>query len=714
MTRQMTALDRLDNDFWFQSSPAGDADDLQIQAGPLQGDSFAAFAPQRIVQDIAAIASPLHSGSLAGGAHLSGEKAASTIPGFEPTHLAPMPTGGSGSPDGTSPSMASEVAFISGVDSNGKVEATAYWTWNNDDAATYATTSNVHKWGAATADTTGGTIDYYFDTASNWTTTEKAVFTACLTLWSDVANIHFALTTNAAAAQITFTRGDNGQAVTPAGWSGSGSAGTVGGTALWTMTDATVSIDTSVPGFGPVDGNFATAGGYVWETILHEEGHAIGLGHSGPYNGDVDATTQQYSAYDTRLWSIMSYIDPTDSAKYTSQYPVTGTSWGTSADGFANVPTTMMPLDILAIQSLYGASKSAAYSGGQIFGFDSNITDVTKEFYDFTVNTNPIVTLWDSGTHNTLNLSGFSAAASINLNPGTFTSCDGMVNNIAIAFSTKIDTAIGGGGNDTFTANGDADVLNGEAGNDIFNMGADFKPTDRINGSSGTNTVELNGDYSTAVHFADATMIHIQDITVAAGHSYYLVSKDYTVAAGKTLTVDGTALGAANTLAFHGSTETDGNFVLKGGAGDDSLIGGAGTDTLYGGLGADVLTGGAGADTFQYTSAAESTSTTYDAIKDFDASADKIDLWFKLSGVSSAINTGTLSVSHFDANLASALSSLASHHAVLFTPNAGSLAGHTFLVVDANGTVGYQAGQDLVIDVTHIANAASLSTANFI
>jgi hypothetical protein len=82
--------------------------------------------------------------------------------------------------------------------------------------------------------------------------------------------------------------------------------------------------------------------------------------------------------------------------------------------------------------------------------------------------------------------------------------------------------------------------------------------------------------------------------------------------------------------------------------------------------------------------------------------------------VSSAINTGSLSTSHFDTNLATDLSTLAAHHAVLFTPNAGTLVGHTYLIVDANGTVGYQAGQDLVIDVTNIANAASLSTANFI
>jgi hypothetical protein len=37
---------------------------------------------------------------------------------------------------------------------------------------------------------------------------------------------------------------------------------------------------------------------------------------------------------------------------------------------------------------------------------------------------------------------------------------------------------------------------------------------------------------------------------------------------------------------------------------------------------------------------------------------------------------------------------LAANHAVLFKPNGGNLAGHIFLVVDANGTGGYQSSAD--------------------
>jgi peptidase M10/serralysin-like protein/hemolysin type calcium-binding protein len=376
--------------------------------------------------------------------------------------------------------MSDEVAFIAGVYTNGTLPFYAFSAWNDDTPATYTGGyTDTAKWGATTAGTAGGTIDYYFNPSSNWNATEQTFLAAGLAMWSDVANISFVQTTNASAAQIVFTRGSDGSAETTPSFSDPGGGGVTGGSVLLQMTKATVSIDTSVAGFGPINGSFTAQGGYPIMTFLHEEGHAIGLGHAGPYNGNVNSSTQQFSAYDTRLWSIMSYIEPSDArAEYFSSYPVTGTAWHNSD------PTGLMPLDILAAQSLYGAPTTTPLSGGQTFGFDCNVTGPTEMFFDFTKNTTPILTLYDTGTGNTLDLSGYATAATVNLNPGTFSSFDGMVNNLAIAFGTKIDTIDGSTGSDTVTGNNDGDTFKSDGGSDNFT------------GGTGTDTAVFSGNRS--------------------------------------------------------------------------------------------------------------------------------------------------------------------------------------------------------------------------
>jgi hypothetical protein len=88
--------------------------------------------------------------------------------------------------------------------------------------------------------------------------------------------------------------------------------------------------------------------------------------------------------------------------------------------------------------------------------------------------------------HNTLDLSGWSAPATISLNPGTFSSANGLVNNIAIAWNTVIETAIGGSGNDTIYGNAYDNVLRGGPGNDALFGG---RGNDTLNGGPGNDAV---------------------------------------------------------------------------------------------------------------------------------------------------------------------------------------------------------------------------------
>ena len=146
-----------------------------------------------------------------------------------------------------------------------------------------------------------------------------------------------------------------------------------------------------------------------------------------------------------------------------------------------------MALDILAAQRLYGAATSGPLaSGGQVFGFNANIEGYIGRFFDFSINQHPGLTLWSGGTGNTLNLSGFSSDSTINLSPGTFSSAAGLINNIGIAFGTVIETAIGGGGNDTLLGNDLHNFLRGGAGNDLVRGGVG---NDSLWGDSGNDTL---------------------------------------------------------------------------------------------------------------------------------------------------------------------------------------------------------------------------------
>src|SRR5262249_2211011 len=155
---------------------------------------------------------------------------------------------------------------------------------------------------------------------------------------------------------------------------------------------------------------------------------------------------------------------------------------------------------------------------------------------------------------------------------------------------------------------------------------AAFDAADKVSGGTGTDTLILNGDYSSPVTFTNTTVTAIDTMTLTAGHDYNFVLSNGTVSKGFTMTVNATALGASDWVKIEGSLELDGKCVFNGGAGNDTfkggkmadtLNGGAGDDTLWGGAGPDHMNGGAGNDTFVYGAAIDSTQTSYDTITGF-------------------------------------------------------------------------------------------------
>jgi Ca2+-binding RTX toxin-like protein len=261
--------------------------------------------------------------------------------------------------------------------------------------------------------------------------------------------------------------------------------------------------------------------------------------------------------------------------------------------------------------------------------------------------------------------------------------------------------------------------VTGGAGNDliILDPRGDFNTADTFDGGGGYNTLEVTE--ADNIVFGSHTMTNIQQLDIG---EYDVTMSDGNVAAGQTLAVN------ISGGFFDGLAETNGTFDVVGYlASDCRVYGGQGDDTIaldgsknafYGAGGADQLNcqPSSGDDLFYYKHVSDSTSTNYDVIANFDTS-DKFSLTYSVNAVDTAVITGALSTATFDADLASAIGSsqLGVHDAVFFTPDSGSLAGDHFLVIDANGTAGYQAGQDYVIQITsNDFGDISLTASNFV
>ncbi len=296
---------------------------------------------------------------------------------------------------------------------------------------------------------------------------------------------------------------------------------------------------------------------------------------------------------------------------------------------------------------------------------------------------------------------------------------------------------------------GGADTVHAGDGDDTITMGptAQLTAADVIDGGAGHNDhFLLGGDYSAGLVLSMVT--NVEEIDLTAGYAYSLTAADTpTGASGWPMTINGAG---ATVLNFNGSAAAYGDFFIifgngaitggdgsdtitgngtfNGGKGNDVLTGNGtlnggdggdhltGSGTLNGGIdpdtlegtgttgAGDLLTGGSGADIFVYSSIAESTSTAYDTITDFQSGVDKIRVGVGVSSFATAVNH-SVSAATFDSDMAAVAVNLHRHEAMLFTVTSGDLAGHEFLFIGFDGVVGYQAGKDMVIA---LSNGASM------
>jgi len=381
------------------------------------------------------------------------------------------------------------------------------------------------------------------------TTAQQIAITSALSTWSSVANLNFTLTSDTISnvGDLRFG-GYRLMDSQTAAWAYFPTNAPSGG-------DVWIGTETNDP--NPVKGT------YDYMTFVHEIGHALGLKH--PF--DVSATNKTLldAALDDSHFTVMSYNN-----------------------AYSYQPTTPMPLDILAIQSLYGAN---------------NLWQTGDNVYKWAADQSIFETIWDAGGNDTIDGSNQLAAVSINLNEGAYSQIGktfidlknqtAVNDGLAIAFGAKIENAIGSAFNDTLTGNALNNVLDGRGG------------LDTMIGGAGSDLYILDQAGELAL---------IQELANEGTDTLYI---GYTPDAGTTV-VD---LNRTNLLNVENVTLDNANigaFTVLGNALNNTLIGNSGDNLLDGGTGGDILIGGTGNDTYKVDSA-------YDVVVETSTLANEID-----------------------------------------------------------------------------------------
>ena len=335
-------------------------------------------------------------------------------------------------------------------------------------------------------------------------------------------------------------------------------------------------------------------GRYGLFTMIHEIGHSLGLSHPGVYNaggGTITYDNNAVFAQDQRQYTVMSYF-----GGYLPGY-------GWCQDGTSTsyiFPQTPMVYDIAAIQAKYGADTITRL-GDTVYGFNCNLaaTDPEKAIYNFATNLTPIFTIWDAGGTDTLDCSGYAGVQVINLTPGSYSSVDGMKENVAIAFNCAIEKVIGGSGNDVIIGGTGIQYLNGGNGSDVYiinaaaeHTAAEFADT----GTTGSDEVRFASTTANETLTLYAWDTGIESVVIGTGTAC--------VVSGQAITITAAVTTGTTPLNVDASAVLNG-LSITGNAGANTILGTAYNDVIIGGGGMDHLDGWHGSDIYLINAAAE-------------------------------------------------------------------------------------------------------------
>ena len=252
-------------------------------------------------------------------------------------------------------------------------------------------------------------------------------------------------------------------------------------------------------------------GNYTFQSILHEIGHALGLGHQGLYNNSGSYIKDTNFINDSWQSSIMSYFHQRENTSINASFAFL---------------STFSAVDYIALDDLYNAqgySLNNAFYGDTTYGFNTNISSFTSQIFSELSSwiSSTSFTIADGNGIDTLDFSGFSNNQVIDLrsiekNSSILYSSDigGLTGNLIISAGTIIENAVGGFGNDIVIGNFTNNNLNGGNGNDLL-IGGAGNDTYIVDSTSDTVKENLNEGVDIVITSVNYTLpSNVEDITL--------------------------------------------------------------------------------------------------------------------------------------------------------------------------------------------------------